>query len=519
MNRRTFSALVSMLPLSLAARAQQPSLVAADVKSNEHVLHTFKKIQLTKEYWSEAATIGDLDRDGQMEVIVPPFWYKGPDFRTRHNFSPANHSFIITNPDGTTKTVPGFDGGVLSSGKRVFAQSFFAVVADFNGDGWPDILVGEFANLGPDGNLPLPAEAPRTVAYWYENPGQEGLQAGVEWTRRLVTDELSSESMQFVDLFNDGHKVLIGMHRHRAGYFKPDPQSPYNPWIFHPVSGQSDEYEWYNHGLGFGDLTNSGLNDIIYNDGWWKQPAKNASTQNWQYSQYPFQIGPDEVKLHTYYNDLPLKITWNVDVDADGIADLFHKVPYGGSHMCVYDVNGDGLPDIVTSLCAHKYGLVWWEQLKERDPAGNIRFKRHILIYKKPSDNKYGLLITQMQALVMADIDGDGIKDIVTGKHFWAHGNGSMAPYDPDPNAPAVLYWFKLLRNQDGSVDFVPYLIDDDSGTGNQFTVDDINGDGLLDIVIGNKKGAFVFLHETRKVTKEEWAKAQPPVLYPDAKQ
>ena len=82
MNRRTFSALVSMLPFSLAARAQQPLRVAADaqsnedVQSNDHVLHTFKKIKLTDEYWSEAATIGDIDCDGQMEVIVPPFWYK-----------------------------------------------------------------------------------------------------------------------------------------------------------------------------------------------------------------------------------------------------------------------------------------------------------------------------------------------------------------------------------------------------------------------------------------------------------
>jgi len=33
--------------------------------------------------------------------------------------------------------------------------------------------------------------------------------------------------------------------------------------------------------------------------------------------------------------------------------------------------------------------------------------------------------------------------------------------------------------------------------------------------VVGNKKGVFVFIHEVRKVSKEEWAKAQPKPINP----
>ncbi|MFM7974624.1 MAG: hypothetical protein ACKO8U_06070, partial [Pirellula sp.] len=32
----------------------------------------------------------------------------------------------------------------------------------------------------------------------------------------------------------------------------------------------------------------------------------------------------------------------------------------GGADMFAYDVNADGLNDVITSLDAHGYGLVWW---------------------------------------------------------------------------------------------------------------------------------------------------------------
>ena len=49
------------------------------------------------------------------------------------------------------------------------------------------------------------------------------------------------------------------------------------------------------------------------------------------------------------------------------------------------------MPDVITVLAAHNYGLVWYEQLKDRDPDGEIRFKQHFIINQKPSENKYGV--------------------------------------------------------------------------------------------------------------------------------
>ena len=51
------------------------------------------------------------------------------------------------------------------------------------------------------------------------------------------------------------------------------------------------------------------------------------------------------------------------------------------------------------------------------------------------------------------------------------------------------MYWFKLVRGADKSVDWLPYQIDNDSGVGTQVVAADANGDGLADIIVGNKKG------------------------------
>src|SRR5438105_13267235 len=87
------------------------------------------------------------------------------------------------------------------------------------------------------------------------------------------------------------------------------------------------------------------------------------------------------------------------------------------------------------------------------------------------------------------DINGDCVKDLVTGKRWWAHGPKG----DADPTSPATLYWFEAKRDKDGVVKFIPHLIDDDSGIGTQFVVADFNGDKLSDIVVANKKGVFLF--------------------------
>ena len=223
------------------------------------------------------------------------------------------------------------------------------------------------------------------------------------------------------------------------------------------------------------DINGDGRLDVVFKDGWFEQPASLAGSPAWRLHRTVF--APAAAQMH------------------------------------VYDVNGDGRADIVTSLAAHGFGLAWHEQLTERDAAGSPQFKAHIFMNQRPDENRHGVVFSELHAVELVDVDGDGLKDIVTGKCFWAHGPTGA----PEASAPAVLYWFRLTRGPGGKVEWVPHLIDDDSGVGRQIGLGDVNGDGRPDIIIGNKKGAFVFTNRVRAVSEDEWQRAQPKVLFPDA--
>jgi hypothetical protein len=154
--------------------------------------------------------------------------------------------------------------------------------------------------------------------------------------------------------------------------------------------------------------------------------------------------------------------------------------------MYVYDVNGDGRNDVITSYDAHGFGLGWFEQ------KADGRFIEHKIMGGTKEENAHGVKFSQIHAIRLVDIDGDGVMDLVTGKRRWAHGPSA----DAEPNAAPVLYWFQLKRDGKGGAEFIPHLIDNDSGVGTQVTTGDLTKDGKPDVIVANKKGVFVFTQQ-----------------------
>lgn len=394
------------------------------------VAPTFKKVQITDKFWAEGADIGDFNRDGKMDIVSGPFWYEGPDFKVRHEIYPANATFKRKRADGVEETVDGFEGALGVN--NAYSECFLTYTYDFNHDGWIDVMVYGF---------------PGKEAVWYENPkGKEG-----QWERHVALDVLDNESPGLLDVTGDGKPEILCCSKECIGYAEADWKHPTQPWTFHPISPKGD-YQRFTHGIGCGDINGDHRIDIIEKDGWWEHPAHASPDTLW--IKHPFHF-------------------------ADAAA-----------QMLVYDVNGDGLNDVITSINAHGYGLSWFEQVRQN---GEITFREHVILNKDASKNSYGVAFSQLHSLSLIDIDGDGLKDIVTGKRFWAHGKNGP---DPDSNGQAVLYWFKLKRSAGGQVDFIPHLVDDDSGVGTEVTTGYVSNKKRPDIVVGNKKGVFIFEHQ-----------------------
>ena len=90
-------------------------------------------------------------------------------------------------------------------------------------------------------------------------------------------------------------------------------------------------------------------------------------------------------------------------------------------------------------------------------------------------------------------MNGDNLKDIVTGKRWWSHG---YIPEENEIDSAPVLYWFQLVRRPGGEVEFIPHLINNDSGVGTQIVAADMNGDGKPDVLTTARKGTFLFINQ-----------------------
>lgn len=363
----------------------------------------------------------------------------------------------------------------LTLDDRFFAEGVAA--GDLNNDGHPDVVAGPFWFAGPDFLQrheiypPEPFDPlkysknfgaathdfdgdgwtdvlvygfPGEDASWYQNPGNTHR----AWKRHLVYSEVGNESPTLADLTGDDRPEIICVSQGRFGYAEADWDAPQKPWTFHPIS-EDRGIGKFTHGLGVGDIDGDGWPDLFDQRGWAKNPGPPKSGALWH--DHPAPFAPQR----------------------------------GGAQMHATDLNGDGRADVITSKNAHGYGLSWFEQ-----SGKNVAWTEHVILHELPAENDTEIQFSQLHTIEIGDMDGDGLVDIVTGKRWWAHGPDK----DPEPNAPAVVYVFRQIRDASGETRFDPVLVDDDSGAGTQLSLVDLNGDGRLDILTANKKGIFAFL-------------------------
>lgn len=343
--------------------------------------------------------------------------------------------YIYLGPD-FKKTITYYD--TASFDPKNYAENYLTYAYDFNGDKQLDIF--KFGRAG-------------SPAFWYANPGKGKTEL---WKAYKILEAPGDEARYFLDLDNDKKPEGVFVFEGKLAIGRPNWNNVEEPWRVQFISRDLG-WQKFTHGMGVADINKDGLPDILAKAGWWEQPKKDADKGEW--IEHPYEFSKE-----------------------------------GGAQMLVYDVNNDGKVDVITSLDAHGFGMAWFEQ--KIGPDNEITFEKHMIMgdRKEFEEGKYPMVFSQPHTLALGDINGDGLMDFASGKRYWAHGPKG----DPEPLEAPVLYWWELVR-KGNTVQYIPHLVDNDSGAGCTMEMADIDKDGKTDILVANKHGAWLFFNQRKK--------------------
>ncbi|MEJ0030469.1 MAG: VCBS repeat-containing protein [Bacteroidota bacterium] len=313
----------------------------------------FKKYHIWDEFYTEGSTIADVNKDGKPDIIAGARWVRESRLKP-HDIWKNSKKFYYN---------------------KGYSDSFLNFATDVNEDGWMDMILFDF---------------PGKEVYWLENPaGKEIL-----WTRYLVDSIGSNESPMMVDINSDGKQDLV-FGNEKSGqmnWWSHSVKAKKVTWTRNAISdAKAKGVGMFSHGLGWGDINNDGIKDVMIIGGWWEAP-KDMKAVSWKWHEA--------------------------------------NLGYPCSQMLPYDLDGDGDTDVVSGS-AHNYGLWWHEQVKDQN--NNINFKRHVI------DSTF----SEVHSVVLKDVNNDGLPDIITGKRFFAH-QGRRSRW----MEPAYIYWLNFERRK-----------------------------------------------------------------------
>jgi dienelactone hydrolase len=420
---------------SLALRVFVLSLIgcATNLWAHEPLRFRAHVVNAESEFCSCAAI--DVNGDGRLDIVSGGWWYANPSGDRAS--------------DGKPQSANVWTRHKLRDVERIGTRfdDYSNLTLDVDGDADLDLISVNYRSKS---------------LYWVRNPGVT--QANSLWDRVPIDTPGPSETGRLVDVDRDGQlDVLPNGTTFAAWYSFSRPVSK---------SATSSEVLWQKHelpsqlaghGIGAGDINGDGRIDLVNTTGWAEAP-EDPRTGRW---------------------------LWHAE----------YRLPRDGSvPILVEDVDGDGDADLIWGR-GHNVGVYWTEQrrssiAKEKTPHPDNAIDETLNVLRGQTTWVTHAIDTSWScahAPLWADLDGDGISELVVGKRFQGH-EGK----DPGENEPLGVFSYQFDKQQRTwhrrtislhplcGLDLDPKCVD-------------IDGDGDLDIIAPARSG-LVLLENLRIV-------------------
>jgi len=426
-----------------------------------------------------SVAIVDLNGDGALDIAVgnyvgPNTIYLNDGAGNFPNASPYTRTFG-TGSDWTTQVA----------------------VGDLNGDGVPDLVVGN----APDGQ----GQGGQNVVYLNDGTGNfpntfpytRPFGTGNDWTTSVALGDLNKDGALDLAVGNYSSGQNVVYLNDGAGNFA-DTGSYTRPF------GMGNDST---RGVAIGDMNGDGALDIVagnqyepnvicLNDGAgdWSGPRRFGTGSDSSLGMALGDMNGDGMLdiIVANYLDQPGVVYLN-----DGTGNFPNTTPYtrpfGHAHasttrVAVGDMNGDGLLDIIAGNRNGQPGMVYLN-----DGTGNFP-------NTSPYTRSFGTGGDDTHALAVGDLNGDGALDIVVGRwNYW-----------PGPN---------MIYLNDGAGNFIARPFGMENRNTRSVAVGDLNKDSALDIVVGNYTDrVLVYLNDgigNLSISKYLGAGGMPLVVLP----